>query len=304
MNESEVYPCPRCSGVNLTKKFALRKKLRHWSCKKCKGFMLNVDDINKLPFIGSRIIKKHNLENLLGTGDVGSLRCGSCSAKMNEIHIVCKKHDRHSSPIKSVGKVLAGGAAIIGVIFLLVFFAEGGGGLPGGSLPKSKEKQKKEAQKNKLKKSEVEIVTIDGCNTCASFWFDGGELEKLKVAKILTKYSGMTNEDLKQFRIDSEKRYANLVGFTSKEDKIEWENISSNEKESIKNKPLPEGKIVGKIIGKDTPSEGMMILNRKTNKWDFIREGKIIGKDTPSEGMMTLNKKTKKWDFVPKSKDN
>ena len=48
----------------------------------------------------------------------------------------------------------------------------------------------------------------------------------------------------------------------------------------------------------------MMILNRKTNKWDFIREGKIIGKDTPSEGVMTLNKKTKKWDFVPKSKDN
>jgi Zn-finger nucleic acid-binding protein len=304
MNESEVYPCPRCSGVNLTKKFALRKKLRHWSCKKCKGLMLSVDDINKLPFIGSRIIKKHNLENLLGTGDVGSLRCGSCSAKMNEIHIVCKKHDRHSSPIKSVGKVLAGGAAIIGVIFLLVFFAEGGGALPGGSLPKSKEKQKKEAQKNKLKKSEVEIVTIDGCNTCASFWFDGGELEKLKVAKILTKYSGMTNEDLKQFRIDSEKRYANLVGFTSKEDKIEWEKISSPETETVGKNTLPKGKIVGKIIGKDTPSEGMMILNRKTNKWDFIREGKIIGKDTPSEGVMTLNKKTKKWDFVPKSKDN
>ena len=62
MNESEVYPCPRCSGVNLTKKFALRKKLRHWSCKKCKGIMLSVDDINKLPFIGSRIIKKHNIE--------------------------------------------------------------------------------------------------------------------------------------------------------------------------------------------------------------------------------------------------
>ena len=84
----------------------------------------------------------------------------------------------------------------------------------------------------------------------------------------------MTNEDLKQFRIDSEKRYANLVGFTSKEDKIEWENISSNEKESIKNKPLPEGKIVGKIIGKDTPSEGMLILNKKTNKWDFVPKSK------------------------------
>ena len=142
------------------------------------------------------------------------------------------------------------------------------------ALPKSKEKQKKEAQKNKLKKSEVEIVTIDGCNTCASFWFDGGELEKLKVAKILTKYSGMTNEDLKQFRIDSEKRYANLVGFTSKEDKIEWEKISSPETETVGKNTLPKGKIVGKIIGKDTPSEGMMILNRKTNKWDFVPKSK------------------------------
>ena len=86
--EREAYPCPRCSSVNLTKKFALRKKLRHWSCKKCKGVMLNIDDINKLPFIGSRIIKKHNIEKFLGSGDIGTLRCGTCSSKMNEIHIV------------------------------------------------------------------------------------------------------------------------------------------------------------------------------------------------------------------------
>ena len=45
-----------------------------------------------------------------------------------------------------------------------------------------------------------------------------------------------------------------------------------------------------------------MVYNEETNKWDFIREVKIIGKGTPSEGMMTLNKKTKKWDFIPKSK--
>ena len=276
MNESEVYPCPRCSGVNLTKKFALRKKLRHWSCKKCKGLMLNVDDINKLPFIGSRIIKKHNLENLLGTGDIGALRCGSCSAKMNEIHIVCKKHDKHTTPIVKAGKFLAGGVAFIGivsVVMLLLFTTEAG--LPGGGpLPKSKEKQKKEAQKNKLKKSEVEIVTIDGCSSCASFWFDGGELERLKVAKILNKYSGMTNEDLNQFRTNTEKRYTDLVGFTSKDTKIEWEKISSPETETVGKNRLPEGKIVGKIIGKDTPSEGMLILNKKTNKWDFVPKSK------------------------------
>ena len=296
MNESEVYPCPRCSGVNLTKKFALRKKLRHWSCKKCKGFMLNVDDINKLPFIGSRIIKKHNLENLLGTGDIGALRCGSCSAKMNEIHIVCKKHDKHTSPIVNAGKLLAGGAAFIGitsVVMLLIILTEGaiGGGpsaaIRGRPSAISKKRLEKAAEKTRLKKSEVEIVTIDGCTTCKSFWFDEGELEKLKVAKILKKYSGLSNEELEKFRIKTEKNYTDLVGFASKEtkiewgkisspktQKIEWGKISSPKTQKIKAKSLPEGKIVGDIIEKDTPSEGMLILNKKTNKWDFVPKSK------------------------------
>jgi len=283
MNESEVYPCPRCSGVNLTKKFALRKKLRHWSCKKCKGIMLSVDDINKLPFIGSRIIKKHNIEKFLGSGDIGTLRCASCSSKMNEIHIVCKKHDKHTSPIVKAGKLLAGGAAFIGigsVVILLIILTEGaiGGGpsaaIGGRPSATSKKSLEKAAKKTRLKKSEVEIVTIDGCTTCKSFWFDEGELEKLKVAKILKKYSGLSNEELKKFRIKTEKNYTDLVGFASKETKIEWGKISSPRTQKIKTKSLPEGKIVGDIIEKDTPSEGMLILNKKTNKWDFVPKSK------------------------------
>ena len=283
MNESEVYPCPRCSGVNLTKKFALRKKLRHWSCKKCKGIMLSVDDINKLPFIGSRNIKKHNIEKFLGSGDIGTLRCASCSSKMNEIHIVCKKHDKHTSPIVNAGKLIAGGAAFIGitsVAMLLIILTEGaiGGGpstaILGRPSAKSKKRLEKAAEKTRLKKSEVEIVTIDGCTTCKSFWFDEGELEKLKVAKILKKYSGLSNEELEKFRIKTEKNYTDLVGFASKETKIEWGKISSPETQNIKAKSLPEGKIVGDIIGKDTPSEGMLILNKKTNKWDFVPKSK------------------------------
>lgn len=283
MNESEVYPCPRCSGVNLTKKFALRKKLRHWSCKKCKGIMLSVDDINKLPFIGSRIIKKHNIEKFLGSGDIGTLRCASCSSKMNEIHIVCKKHDKHTSPIVKAGKLLAGGAAFIGigsVVILLIILTEGaiGGGpsaaIGGRPSAMSKKSLEKAAKKTRLKKSEVEIVTIDGCTTCKSFWFDEGELEKLKVAKILKKYSGLSNEELKKFRIKTEKNYTDLVGFASKETKIEWGKISSPRTQKIKTKSLPEGKIVGDIIEKDTPSEGMLILNKKTNKWDFVPKSK------------------------------
>ena len=289
MIEKDIYPCPRCLDVNLTKKFALRKKLRHWSCKKCKGVMLNVDDINKLPLIGSRIIKKHKLEDLLGSGDIGLLRCASCRANMSEIHIVCKKHDKHSHPVEKAAEITAMGALLL----LALIFP------PAGVIFNDIEKDNR---KKKLREKEIEIITIDGCSNCSSFWFDGGELRRLNRAKILKKYSGMKKDDLKQFQKNAEKNYSKIAGFTSKENKVEWENISSHGKEDIENKSLPEGKIIGKIIGKNTPSEGLMVYNEETNKWDFIREVKIIGKGTPSEGMMTLNKKTKKWDFIPKSK--
>lgn len=274
MIEKEAYPCPRCSGVNLTKKFALRKKFRHWLCKQCKGVMLDVDDINKLPFIGSRIIKKHNIEKFLGTGDIGALRCGTCSSKMNEIHIVCKKHDKHRHPVEKAAEISAGVILGIGAIFIAMIFPPvhlAGDIL--GSVAVKREREKKESElakkEMKLTSKEIEIITIDGCSSCSSFWFDGGELQRLYRAKILQKYSGLNNEDLNKFKMDAEKNYNDIVGFTSKDDKIEWENISSHGKEDIENKSLPEGKIVGKIIGKNTPSEGLMVYNEETKKWDF-----------------------------------
>ena len=80
---------------------------------------------------------------------------------------------------------------------------------------------------------------------------------------------------MEKFRIKTEKNYTDLVGFASKETKIEWGKISSPETEKIKKKSLPEGKIVGELSWeKDTPSEGMLILNKKTNKWDFVPKSK------------------------------
>ena len=268
MNESEVYPCPRCSGVNLTKKFALRKKLRHWSCKKCKGIMLSVDDINKLPFIGSRIIKKHNIEKFLGTGDIGTLRCGTCSSKMNEIHIVCKKNYKHLHPVEKATAITAGAILGIGALFISLMFPPAQ--LAGDMLsPVAAKRQREKNKEMKLRSKEIEIITIDGCSRCSSFWFDGGELRRLYRAKILKKYSGLNNEDLNKFKMDAEKNYNDIAGFTSKDDKIEWENVYSPQIENIKNERLPEGKIVGKIIGKNTPSEGLMVYNEETEKWDF-----------------------------------
>ena len=203
--------------------------------------MLNVDDINKLPFIGSRIIKKHNLEKFLGSGDIGQLKCASCYTKMSEIHIVCKKNDTHTSPLELAGKVVVGGAAIVGMIVLGLTLggpppAPGLG--PLGQSRKSKEQQEREAIKKKLYKGEVEIVTIDGCSTCESFWFDGGELERLKLAKIVSKYSGMSNDEYKKFVDSSSAIYENiengrdeLLGTTSKKDKIEWEKNQQTQKE-------------------------------------------------------------------------
>ena len=79
----------------------------------------------------------------------------------------------------------------------------------------------------------------------------------------------MNNEDLNKFKMDAERNYNDIAGFTSKDDKIEWENIYSPQIENIKYERLPEGKIVGEIIGKNTPSEGLMVYNEETEKWDF-----------------------------------
>ena len=274
MSSESPLACPRCADVNLTKKLALRKKFRHWSCKSCKGVMLNVNDIKKLPMIGSRIIKKHKLENLLGSGDIGSLRCAACYANMSEIHVVCKKHDKHSHPVEKAAEITA--LTIVGVFVLFLAFILG----PVADIAAyaaykdSKKNAAKNEKKKKLKESEIEIITIDGCASCASFWFDEGEIQKLNKAKIIKDYSGINNLELEELIKKTEESRDNILGVTSKDSKIEWENISSNKKEEIKNKPLPEGKIVGKIIGKDTPSEGMMILNKKTNKWDFVPKSK------------------------------
>jgi len=221
--------------------------------------MLNVDDINKLPFIGSRIIKKHNLENLLGSGDIGLLKCASCYVNMSEIHIVCKKNDTHNSPIEGAASKLIEGLAVMGIIVLLFTFNLNIGGpppVPGLPGRKSKEQRKKEAMRQKLHQKEIEIITIDGCNTCASFWFDGGELERLKLAKIMSKHSGMNNEELEEFNKHIKQNRNELLGVTSKKDKIEMESESKHVK--------------GKIVGKGSASEGSMIYNDKTEKWDYV----------------------------------
>ena len=107
---------------------------------------------------------------------------------------------------------------------LLIILTEGviGGGpsaaIGGRPSATSKKRLEKAAEKTRLKKSEVEIVTIDGCTTCKSFWFDEGELEKLKVAKILKKYSGLSNEELKKFRIKTEKKLHGFSRFCFKRD--------------------------------------------------------------------------------------
>ena len=231
--------------------------------------MLNIDDINKLPFIGSRIIKKHNIEKFLGSGDTGTLRCGTCSSKMNEIHIVCKKNYKHLHPVEKATAITAGAILGIGALFISLIFppAQLAGDMLG---PMAAKRQREKNKEMKLRSKEIEIISIDGCSRCSSFWFDGGELRRLYRAKILKKYSGLNKEDLNKFKMDTEKNYNDIAGFTSKDDKIEWENIYSPKKENIKNEQLPEGKIVGKIIEKDTPSEGMLILNKETDKWEFV----------------------------------
>ena len=50
--------------------------------------------------------------------------------------------------------------------------------------------------------------------------------------------------------------------------------VSSPDTKPTGKKSLPEGKIVGKVIGKNSPSEGLMIYNEETKKWDFVPNSK------------------------------
>ena len=179
------YPCPRgCGPLKYGRSIDIISKTTH--CKKCKGIMLTKDEIKKWEnkragaLININKMKQNNLFALLNSGTTGTLDCPKCHTKMKEIHLGYKKSrmmSRHEEiakdPKKITGEMVLEFLPIIGALIQFGRFISEVGG---------------DAAKGKLKKQ----VTIDGCSSCFTFWFDRGEIIQITGNNVTLEYKGET----------------------------------------------------------------------------------------------------------------
>ena len=182
--EENVHNCPRgCGPLKHGRSMDIMAKTTH--CKKCKGVMLTKDEIQKWENkrgigLANNKMRQNNLFALLNSGTTGTLDCPKCHVKMKEIHLGYKKSRSMSrqeeiakDPKKAIGQF---GLEIIPVIGALIHF---GRFIADVSA---------DVNKGKLKKT----VTIDGCSSCFTFWFDRGEIIQIIGNDVTLEYKGAT----------------------------------------------------------------------------------------------------------------
>ena len=179
----KTYPCPRgCGPLKHGRSMDFISKTTH--CKKCKGIMLTKDEIKKWEnkragaLINLNKMKQNNLFALLNSGTTGTLDCPKCHTKMKEIHLGYKKSrmmSRHEEiakdPKRITGEMVLEFLPIFGALIQFGRFISEVGA---------------DAKKGKLKKT----VTIDGCSSCFTFWFDRGEIIQITGNNVTLEYKG------------------------------------------------------------------------------------------------------------------
>jgi Zn-finger nucleic acid-binding protein len=179
----KTYPCPRgCGPLKHGRSMDIISKTTH--CKKCKGIMLTKDEIKKWEnkragaLININKMKQNNLFALLNSGTTGTLDCPKCHTKMKEIHLGYKKSrmmSRHEEiakdPKRITGEMALEFFPIFGALIQFGRFISEVGA---------------DAKKGKLKKT----VTIDGCSSCFTFWFDRGEIIQITGNNVTLEYKG------------------------------------------------------------------------------------------------------------------
>ena len=152
----EHLQCPKGCG-KLASVGNVKGELRHYECQKCKGSLLNNKNIGAI--LKDNSDKVRTLESLLEQGVPCDLDCPTCQGKMVEI----KLHYEHQDPLNwmpsTATSVLE--IAIMLVIAVPVIAAEGVKHNYEGGIP---------------------TLILDGCSECGSFWFDKGEIDRIRKA--------------------------------------------------------------------------------------------------------------------------
>ena len=137
-------------------------EIGYYECQKCKGSLLNAKNIGTILKVKSD--KVGTLESLLEQGVPCDLDCPTCKGKMVEIKV-------YYEPPNPASGIKGGGSSGLGGIALMLVIA-----VPVIAYEMSKHNFDEEGKAS---------LILDGCGDCGSFWFDKGEIDRIrKVRKV------------------------------------------------------------------------------------------------------------------------
>ena len=151
----ENLQCPK--GCGQLSYASLSAQNGYYECQKCKGSLLNAKTIGTILKVKSD--KVGTLESLLEQGVPCDLDCPTCEGKMLEIKVY------YEPPNPSTPSLHGGGLA--GIAIMLVI-----------AVPIIAH----EISKHNFEGGKPTLI-LDGCGDCGSFWFDKGEIDRIRKSR-------------------------------------------------------------------------------------------------------------------------
>jgi len=128
-------------------------KIGYYECQKCKGSLLNAKNIGAI--LEDKTDKVGTLESLLEQGVPCDLDCPTCEGKMVEIKVY---YEPPSPSAGGASSSLAGMAIMLVIAVPVIAY---------------------EASKHNFEGGKATLI-LDGCGDCGSFWFDKGEIDRIR----------------------------------------------------------------------------------------------------------------------------
>ena len=154
-----ILQCPKgCGQLSYVSEIdpttGRRHEIGYYECQKCKGSLLNSKNIGTI--LKDKSDKVGTLESLLEKGVPCDLDCPTCEGKMVEIKVYYEPPSPNT-PTGGATDLFSG--AIMLVIGLVVIAVD--------------------ASKHNYEGGKATLI-LDGCGDCGSFWFDKGEIDRIR----------------------------------------------------------------------------------------------------------------------------
>tara|TARA_B100001173_G_scaffold264926_1_gene239733 strand:- start:163 stop:774 length:612 start_codon:yes stop_codon:yes gene_type:complete len=131
-----------------------RHEIGYYECQECKGSLLNAKNIGTI--LKDESDKVGALESLLEQGVPCDLDCPMCEGKMVEIKVYYDPHI--ATPRGGASSGLAGIAIMLVIAVPIIAY---------------------QMSKHNFEGDKATLI-LDGCGDCGSFWFDKGEIDRIR----------------------------------------------------------------------------------------------------------------------------